>query len=1284
MTMFDVDPKQIESLEAKDLVLLLRRLLYAEAQAAGVPLSGVSVPLQITVSDGGEDGRIVWTGGKNSTDFLPGRSTFFQCKASKIGRAGWKKECWDKSTHRKGRAKKLTPAMTSIIAQGGCYVGFTTEALTGEKRDDYITGMEEAVIEAGGNPTRLRKIELYDANQIALWAAHHPAVAIWLSEKSHGQSLAGFQTVEAWGTQPDFSTEYVEDGDSRYIIGTAKERDRGGDNKAIAKVAWERILSHVAEPGRLVRVVGTSGLGKSRFVYESLRASSSQLAEMVQYRGVVAEYKAVPTTLLSVATKLAEDSNRTLLVVDECPRDVAIELGKQAARAGSLLSVIAIDTDDQPLEDSETNLHIALSPSSADLIGSIIRKTNPTLDKSTVERLRELCGGFPRFGILAAKSVDAGTSLFETADDVINRILVGAKIENAEEVRALQCLSLFESLSIAATSPVELDVVATVLGRMPGDAMYEHLTKAQQFDIVGRKGDRLSAQPLPIAVKLAMRRVAMMRPSLLVRFIAAASDELALALLRRCRHLDKSPVILEVGNLLLSDDDLLGKDDAILTPRGADLLDALVHVLPDRVAQHLDHFVLPLDDAVLAGAKGARRSLVEAAGKLVFRRRSFGIAARLLMRLGVNENEDWSNNATALFKQLFQLYLSGTEVPPPDRYAILDEGLASDDLATVNLCVEALASVFSSDVIRLGDYGEIGSSPPLKDWTPETYDEIHDFYRDGLRRLASIRQKHPELAERCEDILAKSARLMLSTGIYKEYADVVSTIASEKGGWPDAIESVGDWLYFDRTDTGSERAAFVRELYDRLFPYEPIDRAILFTKFWQSDIRDPDLRYADEDRDYDYSQRAAREVAREISASPELTLAAVRRMVVMDLRTIYPFADELGEKAGNREEAFHTALEAVAESNGSIQMLRGLLHGIDLVDSAMADKCLAEASRRLTGTKQSIINLHSALSKQDRARLDLAIADLNSGRIAPVDYAYLSYGRGLDNLPPEDVAVLLRALAERGSDGVWTALEVAMMYRYGEPAPVAHAHEIAALLVLPDLAEHARERRRDSHTFNSLVDRVRSSIGISERFAEGLAQQLVRLTQSTDYNLVHTLVDAMRHVVEVLVAVKPVTIWSHIARFFETATPIERGRLKQMIGPDRDRFDRTRHTGPGPLFGVPQDPILKWADEAADRPPLLIDFFPILSDSDDGVREWHPALEAIATRYGTQEAFLKALSGRMRPSSWSGSIVPLLEVYLAPLENWYKHPVRELAKWAKSMHQSLEVQIEREQQYDDS
>ena len=64
---FDVSSSQIERLDSKELVEVLKKLLHTEAQCSGISLRGVSVPLQITVPDGGEDARISWAGGLERT-----------------------------------------------------------------------------------------------------------------------------------------------------------------------------------------------------------------------------------------------------------------------------------------------------------------------------------------------------------------------------------------------------------------------------------------------------------------------------------------------------------------------------------------------------------------------------------------------------------------------------------------------------------------------------------------------------------------------------------------------------------------------------------------------------------------------------------------------------------------------------------------------------------------------------------------------------------------------------------------------------------------------------------------------------------------------------------------------------------------------------------------------------------------------------------------------------------------------------------------------------------------
>jgi len=51
----------------------MRLALHAECRMAGIPLRASGVPLQITVPDGGEDGRVEWKGAASSTDYFPRR-----------------------------------------------------------------------------------------------------------------------------------------------------------------------------------------------------------------------------------------------------------------------------------------------------------------------------------------------------------------------------------------------------------------------------------------------------------------------------------------------------------------------------------------------------------------------------------------------------------------------------------------------------------------------------------------------------------------------------------------------------------------------------------------------------------------------------------------------------------------------------------------------------------------------------------------------------------------------------------------------------------------------------------------------------------------------------------------------------------------------------------------------------------------------------------------------------------------------------------------------------------
>lgn len=333
---FSASSSQIEKFNSEQLVELLKKLLHSEAQRSGISLRGVSVPLQITVPDGGEDARISWVGGFEQTDYLPSRFCIFQAKATDPQPAGWKKEVWTKNSQKKGVTPKLNEAVAKAIAENGSYIGFTSALLIGTKYDNRIEGIKQGIRATGANPDQLKAIEIYDANKIADWVSQYPAIAIWLNEKQSGLSLKGFQTVETWGQKADIvSISQVEDKASRFFIGSESSIN---NSLAFDKVK-ERIADFLANYRKLVRVIGSSGLGKTRFVYEVLRDENTIAKIALKTSAIYCDFRDIGSQIFQIVQAIAESKNSALLIVDECPRDTAVKICEIITGEGSNLKV---------------------------------------------------------------------------------------------------------------------------------------------------------------------------------------------------------------------------------------------------------------------------------------------------------------------------------------------------------------------------------------------------------------------------------------------------------------------------------------------------------------------------------------------------------------------------------------------------------------------------------------------------------------------------------------------------------------------------------------------------------------------------------------------------------------------------------------------------------------------------------------------------------------------------------------------------------------------------------
>jgi hypothetical protein len=157
---FEAEEDQIARLESLQLVQLMKRLLLAECHMVDIPLRAATVPLQITVADGGEDGRVDWSGGADSTDFFPARFSVFQSKAQNLTERLIAAEVLKKP--KRGTAK-LNAAVSEALSRNGSYIVFCSHKFGGQKIEKLRNAVAKAIRKGKKRPSDLSSIEIYDA-----------------------------------------------------------------------------------------------------------------------------------------------------------------------------------------------------------------------------------------------------------------------------------------------------------------------------------------------------------------------------------------------------------------------------------------------------------------------------------------------------------------------------------------------------------------------------------------------------------------------------------------------------------------------------------------------------------------------------------------------------------------------------------------------------------------------------------------------------------------------------------------------------------------------------------------------------------------------------------------------------------------------------------------------------------------------------------------------------------------------------------------------------------------
>jgi len=365
--MLDITGDDVAALNDEDLRTLVGRLCESEMRRRNLPRASVTWGGDQTAKDAGLDVRVDLPPDTPIDGFIPKARTGFQVKRQDMPRSAIIAEMRPDGA--------LRPVIAELAVLCGGYVIVSSR---GSTSDFALKNRRAAMVEAvkdAANAANL-VLDFYDRNRIATWVRDHLGLVPWIRSRI-GKSIQGWRSYESWSHAPQ-ERSYLADGAARIKTG---DRHEGEGLTAIDGI--NKIRDLLRTPGHVVRLVGLSGVGKTRLVealFDSTVGVNALDPSLAIYTDVA--HGPIPQPVI-LASDLIAKQERAILVIDNCPPAVHRELSEIARSAGTSLSAITVEYDireDQP----EGTAVFALEPSSQAVIQSLISERFS--DLSAVDR----------------------------------------------------------------------------------------------------------------------------------------------------------------------------------------------------------------------------------------------------------------------------------------------------------------------------------------------------------------------------------------------------------------------------------------------------------------------------------------------------------------------------------------------------------------------------------------------------------------------------------------------------------------------------------------------------------------------------------------------------------------------------------------------------------------------------------------------------------------------------------------------------------------------------------
>ncbi len=1245
----EITSDDIAELDDSDLRSLIGLLCEADFRAAHLPTVGITWGGSQDASDGGIDVRVA-SHTVPLSSHVERKDTGFQVKKPDMPPAEIKKEmCLQGS---------LRESIKELIENKGSYIVVSSSAsLTDTMLKRRLAAMR-ACVDKEDIDEQLH-IDFFDRGRVATWVRSHPSLILWVRNRI-GKSIQGWRSYGNWSYASETNNEFLVDDSARIIIPNKTEVSTLDGIQAVREA--------LHQPGKSVRLVGLSGVGKTRFVqalFDQEVGGNPLNPTQVFYSDIADSPVPIPAAFVQELISL---QTKAVVVIDNCGAELHERLSKLCQTPNSPVSLITIEYDISDDVPEKTEV-FKIEAVGEELIARLVKKNYENISEIDAHTIASISGGNFRVAFAIAGTVGPDESLAGLRNnEIFKRLFWQNHSHNEDLLLSARVLSLVYSFDGENTQvdTSELHVLGTIVGKSARE-LYRHAATIRRRDLIQARGHWRAVLPHAIANRLAQEALEEVPPATIRDILLDSnSKRLMSSFSHRLNFLHDSKEAVSIAEDWLKQGNLLGD----LTSLDRWQLNIFMNIAPLSPSHTLTALERAAQDNRFATIANRNfPTFTHILYHLAYDSDLFFKSTTLLCLFALSQNpSDNHNSVRSIIRPLFSPRYSGTEATVEHRLKFIEALLDSKNTEAQELGMFLLDAALDTNfhVSRIG-YA-FGARKRGFGYQADTSEKLKDWYSTFINFCVKLILSNHACNAKLRSLLAKVFRGLWVrinlVDLLEEASQKIHSQAPWYEGWHAVRETIS---YYARKDTSSlltrtialEAILRPTSLVDkiRVFIFRGSSYIIPETNKTLIEIEDFRLR-----RDWEKETKLAEQLGAELlEDSQSLNILLPELVCIRSHR-----ARMLGQGLGSGSTQFQAIWSqlvrqlAITESGKrSVEVLIGYLkanvdqHAVDsdeVLDTILNDSVL----------KEWFVDFQSALLLNAKA-VERLLRALNEEIVSPQSFKNLLIGNAYSELLGTELAQILSRLCEiEGGEAIAIELLSAKLYQctQNQSTPGKELIDIGRkVLSSPTLFIPTPYGTRLAYQHEDMDLKQIADICLvgdeASACARNLSDNIFQYSRQTYDSAALFLTTIMT-----IASLQPEAL---LSAFFSDHS----GKIDGLASI---------------LNSIDDEVIIRWCEKKPDENYHNIASSMIMFDhnSNNGSLRWKSVFFQFVEKAPNLAQVLDRISSSIHPSSWSGSLATVLQNNLLPYELLVDHSNQVLSAWAKDVIERTKKAIERE------